>query len=69
MSYTIVLTMKSGNVTSSLQVFNVPTPKRGDVIDLEHQGRALKGRVTAIGRGRPGAPDSQAVDIVNVAEV
>ncbi len=69
MPYTIMLTLKSGRVTSSLQIFNVPTPKRGDTIELEHQGRVLKPRVTAIGRTREGAPGSQAVDVVAAQEM
>lgn len=68
MPYTLVLTLKSGRVTSSLQIFNVPTPKRGDMIDLEHEGRAIKALVVAVGRTRPREPGSQAVDIVNVRE-
>ena len=68
MPSTLVLTLNSGRVTSSLQIFNVPTPKRGDVIELEHEGRANKARVFAVGRSPAREPGSQAVDIVNARE-
>jgi ribosomal 50S subunit-recycling heat shock protein len=69
MPYTIVLTLKSGEVTSSVQIFNVPMPKAGDTIELEYQGRMFTARVTAIGKTPGRAPDSQAEDSVAVQEM
>ena len=68
MPYTLVLTLKSGRVVANCQIFNVPTPKRGDTIDFEHEGHAIKARVVAIGRSPPREPGAQAVDIVNAQE-
>ena len=68
MPYTLVLTLKGGRVVANFQIFNVPTPKRGDTIDLERDGRAIKARVTAIGRSPSREPGAQAFDIVSAQE-
>ena len=66
MPYNLVLSLKSGRVVASFQIFNVPTPKRGDTIGLEHEGRAIKARVVAVRKTHQREPGSPA--IVNALE-
>jgi hypothetical protein len=69
MPYTVVLTLKSGRMTSGLDVFNATTPRRGDAIELEYLGRVLKARVTAMGRTPAHTPGCQAFDTVTAQEI
>ena len=68
MPYSVILMLKSGRVIGEFEVFNLPTPKVGDTIELEHEGRLLKSRVTGIGRTPARTPTARTTDIVHAIE-
>jgi len=48
MPYRVIVTLKSGSDVSDLGIFLGPTPKPGDVIELQCEGRPISARVTTV---------------------
>ena len=46
MPYRVIVTLRNGTDVRDLGIFLGPTPKRGDVIELQCEGRPISARVT-----------------------
>ena len=68
MAYSVIVTLRGGRVVSKFDVFNAPTPKVGDTIDLEQEGRTMTARVTSVGRTPARRPTAQTIDMVSATE-